>query len=217
MINERRKTATVKVGSGKSVRFCSTYEFVKKELSADSVKEYYRSGLAIGSGADPSKKSKIFGYGGEMIMRYKILKTKKSIVLLAFLVITLVGSTIASAAVYPTSMAGKIGPGTSWQNHYWGMKRDTGSGFKLTNYEGYGPCSRTAFAVRMKRTLDGQTEKVWGGDTNSTGRINKSGSQRYLSFNQSIRNGYFLLLRYKIPSDEPYTSDTAYVEYYWFR
>lgn len=144
------------------------------------------------------------------------MKIKKSIVLFACLVVTLVGTTVASAVTYPTSMAGPIAPGTSWKNHDWGMKRGTGNSFRLRNYDGYGTCNRTAFAVRMKRTLDGQTEKVWGGDTNSEGRIQKGNSLRYLTFNSSISNGSYLLLRYKIPGDESYTSDSAYVEYYWF-
>lgn len=144
------------------------------------------------------------------------MKMKRSIVLFACLVVTLVGTTIASAVTYPNSMAGPISPGTSWKNHDWGMKKGDGNSFRLHNYANYGTCDRTAFAVRMKRTLDGQTEKVWGGDTNTEGRVQKSGSLRHFSFNQSIKNGYYLLLRYKIPGDENYTTDSAYVEYYWF-
>lgn len=144
------------------------------------------------------------------------MKMKRSIVLLACLVVTLIGTTIASAVTYPTSMAGPIAPGTSWKNHDWGMKKGDGDEFRLSNYAGYGTCSRTAFAVRMKRTLDGQTTKVWGGDTNSTGRIQKSGSLRHFKFTEGIKNGYYLVLRYKIPGDESETTDRAYVEYYWF-
>ncbi len=133
---------------------------------------------------------------------------KRRVVVIASILSMLLVTTACFAG--PFSGAGPISATQNWKGYEIGTKNGTGKTFRVSNYEKYGDYNRTDFQVRASMGGIKIDTTVW------VGMVYKNSVLKTFSMSNTVDNGKDIRLRYKIPDGLSATSDSAYIEYYWF-